>query len=58
MLLDTTTGFLESVFPKDIWLVVLIRAIGSGLLAYYYNPNPNFKVKSKEGAAQPDKPNI
>jgi hypothetical protein len=47
MLLDTTNGFLESVFPNDVWAVVLIRAVGAGLLSYYYNPNKNINKQNK-----------
>jgi hypothetical protein len=47
MLLDTTNGFLESVFPNNVWATVLLRAIGGGLLAYYYNPNQKINPKNK-----------
>jgi hypothetical protein len=56
MLLDTTNGFLESLFANDIWVVVLIRAVGSGLLAYYYNPNINsqpLKTEDMKGKQKP-----
>lgn len=41
-LIDTNQGFLESVFSEQ-WQVVLVRLVGSLLLAYKWNPNPSIK---------------
>lgn len=37
-LIDTNQGFLESLFDKQ-WQIVLIRIIGSLILAYKWNPS-------------------
>jgi hypothetical protein len=36
-LIDTNQGFLESIFDEQ-WQIVLVRLVGSLLLAYKWNP--------------------
>lgn len=42
-LIDTNQGFLESIFDEQ-WQIVLVRLVGSLVLAYKWNPAPSVKA--------------
>ena len=54
-LIDTNQGFLESVFDEQ-WQVVLVRLVGSLLLAYQWNPALKFDVNANTDPLRPETP--
>ena len=55
-LIDQSQGFLESLFTEQ-WIIVLIRIVGSLILAYKWVPvNSKLNVSASGGAVRPSKP--
>jgi hypothetical protein len=51
-LIDTNQGFLESIFQEQ-WQVVLVRLVGSLILAYKWNPALKFDVNANTDPMNP-----
>ena len=57
-LIDTNQGFLESIFDEQ-WQVVLVRLVGSLILAYKWNPSIKEKISNDINAiTDPIKPQV